>query len=173
MTADPAMAKRALLCFDGSPDAASAIAVAGELLGSHAATVLTVCEPVAIWEPYDPVAVLSAGVSRMAAKELGLDDVARDAARATMEHGVELARQAGFDAAGQLGSGKAWRAICQAAEEIDAAPIVLGARGLSRVQSALLGSVSAAVSAHAKRAVLLIGASPSAPGADVSSPMSS
>jgi nucleotide-binding universal stress UspA family protein len=169
MTADTVVPKRALLCFDGSGDAANAIAVAGELLGSHSATVLTVWEPVAIWEPYDPVAVLTAGVSRLAAKELGLDEIARDAARSTMERGVELARQAGFDATGHLSSGKVWRAICETAEKIDAAPIVLGTRGLSRVQSALLGSVSAAVAAHAKRAVLLIPASPP-PGIDSSSP---
>lgn len=160
MTAGTVTLKRALLCFDGSGDAVNAITVAGELLGSRAATVLTVWEPVAIWEPYDPATILSAGVSRLAAKELGLDEIARDIARSTMERGLELARQAGFDATGKISSGKAWRAICDAAQQIDAAPIVLGARGLSRVQSALLGSVSAAVAAHAKRAVLVIPAPP-------------
>ena len=100
MTADTSVPKHVLLCFDGSGDAANAITVAGELLGSHAATVLTVWEPVAIWEPYDPGAVLSAGVSRFAAKELGLDEIASDIARSTVERGVELARQAGFAATG-------------------------------------------------------------------------
>jgi nucleotide-binding universal stress UspA family protein len=173
MTAEKAVTRRALLCFDGSRDAARAIAVAGELLGSGSATVLTVWEPVAIWEPYDPAAILSAGVSRLAAKDLDLDALVRDAARSTMERGVELARQAGFDAAGHLSSGKVWRAICETAEEIDAAPIVLGARGLSRVQSALLGSVSAAVTAHAKRAVLLIPASAAPSGIDSAGAMRS
>jgi nucleotide-binding universal stress UspA family protein len=73
-----------------------------------------------------------------------------------MEHGMQLAQQAGFDATGQVKSGKAWRAICEAAHELDAAPIVLGARGLSRVQSALLGSVSTAVVFHTKHTVLVI-----------------
>jgi nucleotide-binding universal stress UspA family protein len=69
---------------------------------------------------------------------------------------VQLAREAGFDARGQLARGKTWRAICDTADELDAAPIVLGARGLSRVESVLLGSVSEAVLVHAKRPVLVI-----------------
>jgi hypothetical protein len=41
-------------------------------------------------------------------------------------------------------------------DELTAAAIVLGARGFSRVQSVLLGSVSATVSVHASRLVLII-----------------
>jgi len=52
--------------------------------------------------------------------------------------------------------GKTWRRICDVAEETDAATIVLGARGLSRVGSLLLGSVSSAVLVHAKRSVLVV-----------------
>lgn len=156
MTADTLVQKHALVCFDGSADATAAIAAAGELLDLRAATVVTVWEPVAIWAPYDPATAVTAGISRLATKELGLDDITSEVAQATTERGVELAREAGFAATGRVRSGKAWRAICESADEIDAATIVLGARGLSRVQSALLGSVSAAVLAHAKRAVLVI-----------------
>jgi nucleotide-binding universal stress UspA family protein len=160
MTAHARSAKRVLLCFDGSADAANAIAVAGSLLGSREATVVTVWEPVAVWQPYDPAAVLSAGVSRLSSERLGLDEIASEIARATMQRGMELAREAGFNARGELKSGKAWRAICEAAEEVQAAPIVLGARGLSRVQSLLLGSVSSAVAAHANHALLIVPAPP-------------
>jgi nucleotide-binding universal stress UspA family protein len=156
MTAGTAAPRPVLLCFDGSQDAVRAIAVAAQLLASRAATVITAWEPVASWAPYDPATALTAGVSRLAAKELGLDEMASDVARSTMERGVELASQAGFDAIGDVRKGKAWHAICECAKEIDAALIVLGARGLSRVQSALLGSVSATVLVHAKRAVLVI-----------------
>jgi nucleotide-binding universal stress UspA family protein len=156
MTAHARSPTRALLCFDGSADAANAIAVAGVLLGLREAKVLTVWEPMAVWQPYDPAAVLSAGVSRLSSERLGLDEIAREIAQATMQRGVELAREAGFNASGELKSGKAWRAICEAAEEIEAVPIVLGARGLSRVQSLLLGSVSGAVAAHARRALLIV-----------------
>ena len=171
MTAHARSPTRALLCFDGSDDAANAIAVAGVLLGPREAKVLTVWEPMAVWQPYDPAAVLSAGVSRLSSERLGLDEIAREIAQATMQRGVELAREAGFNASGELKSGKAWRAICDAAEEIRAEPIVLGARGLSRVQSLLLGSVSAAVAAHAERAVLVVPASePGAGGSGEVSP---
>jgi nucleotide-binding universal stress UspA family protein len=147
---------RALLCFDGSTDAAHAIAVAGELLAHGHTTVVTVWEPVALWAPYDPGAVLSASVAGLAAEGLGLDEIAEKLARGTLARGVELACQAGFDASAELRSGKPWRAICELADELDAKPIVIGARGLSRVQSALLGSVSAAVTAHTRRAVLVV-----------------
>lgn len=68
----------------------------------------------------------------------------------------ELARAARFDAQGRTARGKPWKAIGEVAHELDAATVVLGARGLSRVQSVLLGSVSAAVSAHADRPVFII-----------------
>jgi hypothetical protein len=65
-----------LLCFDGSKNAAGAIAKAGELLGPRAALVLTVWVPVALWEPYDPATILGAPVSWLASKDLGLDEIA-------------------------------------------------------------------------------------------------
>ena len=145
-----------LLCFDGSNDAAAAIAKAGELLGPRTAVVLTVWEPVALWEPYDPATILTAPASRLASKELGLDKIASQIARETSDRGVALARTAGFEVLGSVAKGKSWRAICDEAEKLDAEPIVVGARGLSRVQSALLGSVSSAVVVHAHRPVLVI-----------------
>ena len=40
------------------------------------AVVLTVWEPVATWEPYDPATILSAPVSKLLSKELGIDEIA-------------------------------------------------------------------------------------------------
>jgi hypothetical protein len=76
-----------LLCFDGSDDAANAIAKAGELLGPRTAVVLTVWEPVALWAPYDPATMLTALVSKLASKELGLDEIASQIARETSDRG--------------------------------------------------------------------------------------
>jgi nucleotide-binding universal stress UspA family protein len=55
-----------------------------------------------------------------------------------------------------LEEGKPWRVISEVADEIDAEPIVLGGRGLGRIESKLLGSVSIAVVFHAKRPVLVV-----------------
>jgi nucleotide-binding universal stress UspA family protein len=149
-------ARPVLLCFDGSDDAVGAIAKAGELLGPRTAVVLTVWEPVAVWVPYDPASILTAPVSKLASKELDLDEIACELAREKTDHGVALARKAGFEAHGRAAEGKSWRTICDIAEELDAEPVVVGARGLSRVQSALLGSVSSAVVVHAHRPVLVV-----------------
>ncbi len=126
------------------------------MLAPHAAVVPTVWEPVASWEPYDPATILSAPLSRLAANALALDEIARDLARERAKRGTELATAAGFQAEGRSSEGKPWRTICEVAEELGAEPIVVGARGLGRVESALLGSVSAAVVTHARRAVLVV-----------------
>ena len=145
-----------LLCFDGSPNAAHAIATAANVLAVRSAVVVTVWEPVTTWEPYDPGAVISGGLGRLAASALGLDEIASEVAQERLEQGLELARVAGFEPTGRLARGKTWRAICDLGDELDAAVIVLGTRGLTRVKSALLGSVSGAVSAQAGRPVLVV-----------------
>jgi nucleotide-binding universal stress UspA family protein len=111
---------------------------------------------VASWAPYDPATILSAPLSRLASKALDLDEITRDVARERMQHGIELATEAGFQAEGRLEEGKPWQVIRQIAEELAAEPIVVGRRGLGRVESALLGSVSTAVVFHAERAVLVV-----------------
>jgi nucleotide-binding universal stress UspA family protein len=126
------------------------------MLAPRAGVVLTVWEPVASWAPSDPATILSAPLSRFASKELDLDEISQDIARKLMQRGVELATGAGFQAEGRLEKGKPWRTIGQVADEIDAEPIVLGGRGLGRVESKLLGSVSIAVVFHAERPVLVI-----------------
>jgi nucleotide-binding universal stress UspA family protein len=145
-----------LLCFDGSEDARAAIAKAGALLAHRPAVVLTVWEPVASWAPYDPVTILDAPVSRLASHALGLDEDMRDLAQKRVERGVKLAADAGFRTEGRAEKGKPWQTICRVADEVGAETIVVGARGLGRVQSMLLGSVSAAVVHHAKRPVLVV-----------------
>jgi nucleotide-binding universal stress UspA family protein len=145
-----------LICFDGSEDAAAAIASAAQDLSGSQAVVLTVWEPVHSWAPYDPATILSAPVSRLASNALGLDQAARDVALERMERGTALAAEAGFQAIGRVEEGKPWRIIGQVADELGADPIVMGARGLGRMESVLLGSVSSAVVHHAKRPVFVV-----------------
>jgi nucleotide-binding universal stress UspA family protein len=149
-------AQPVLLCFDGSSDAENAISTAAELLGPRHAVVVTVNEPVRHWEPSDPATILDAPIGRLLSKALELDEIADEVAQEQVSRGVLLAREAGFEAQGRVARGRAWKAICDLADELDAAVIVVGASGLSRVQSALLGSVSAAVSVHAERPVLIM-----------------
>jgi nucleotide-binding universal stress UspA family protein len=160
-TGENAGSRPVLLCFDGSPDSAAAITQAGRLLSGSAAVVLTVDEPLATWDAYDPATIVSAPLSRLASKALDVDEIAREVAQELIGEGVTLARAAGFEAEGRTATGKAWRTICDIAEELDACVIVMGARGLSRVKSVLLGSASAAVGAHTRRPVLIV---PPAPG---------
>ncbi len=62
--------RAALICFDGSDDAVTAIAAAGEMLAPCEAVVVTVWEPVASWAPYDPATIVSAALSRLASHAL-------------------------------------------------------------------------------------------------------
>lgn len=73
--------------------------------------------------------MLDAAIGKLLAKALELDEIADEVAQRDMDHGVGLARAAGFQAQVRVAHGKAWRAICDVADELDAAAIVLGARG--------------------------------------------
>jgi nucleotide-binding universal stress UspA family protein len=145
-----------LLCYDGSEDASAAIRGAATLFGHRSAIVLTVWEPAAAWDPHDPATILSAPLDRLAQRALDMDEVLEEVARETLASGMTVASEAGFRVEGELARGKAWPTICRCAGELDAAAIVMGARGLSRVQSVLLGSVSLSVLTHAGRPVLVI-----------------
>lgn len=149
-----------LLCYDGSQDAAAAIAEAGRVLSSRDAVVLTVWEPVAAWEPYDPATLLTAPLEKLAEHALGMDEITRELAEEKANAGVELATAAGFRARPQIARGRAWRVICDVAADLDPQVIVLGARGLGRVGSVLLGSVSSGVAVHARRPTLIVAHQP-------------
>ena len=85
-----------------------------------------------------------------------MDEITKQLAEEKATRGVDLATDAGFQAQGRIARGKAWRAICHVATELEADVIVLGARGLGRIGGMLLGSVSSAVAVHAKRPVLIV-----------------
>ena len=71
--------------------------------------------------------------------------------------GVERARRAGFAADARSGvAAPTWEGIVDVANEIDAAVIVLGSRGLNGAHELLVGSVSHEVAEHAGRPVLIV-----------------
>jgi nucleotide-binding universal stress UspA family protein len=129
-----------LICYDASEPARHAITAAAALLGPRRTVVLE------IGPPLTPVAP--------AADFEGLDaDDALDRAR----RGATRARQAGF-AATPRGEAAAptWEGITDVADEIDAAVIVMGSRGLNGGRERLEGIVSHDVARHAGRPVLIV-----------------
>ena len=94
--------------------------------------------------------------------------MALERANRTVEYGVELARDAGFTVEGRLerSMSAVWRAILDIADETDAQLIVAGARGLSALQSMLLGSVTTPLVHHSTRPVLVVPLPPEAKAAD-------
>jgi nucleotide-binding universal stress UspA family protein len=138
-----------LICYDGSDGAQRAIDAAADLLGPRRAVVLdigpvlTAAESLAVMAPVTPGAAFE-GLN---------EDDARQRARA----GVELAQHAGFVAEARADlAAPTWEGIVDTADEIDAAVIVLGSRGLKGAREAFEGSVSHQVAEHAGRPVLIV-----------------
>jgi len=152
----PVPAGAVLLCYDGSDTSKHAIAVAHDVLGPRPALVLH------LWEPPGAAGWMTAdafgGVPAWGVEMTQVDAVIRERSGRLLADGVRIAKEAGFDAQGRLEAnpGAEWRAILDIADEIEARVVVVGARGLSAVQSALLGSISNAVVHHAKRPVLVV-----------------
>jgi nucleotide-binding universal stress UspA family protein len=142
-----------LLCYDGSESAKHAIWTAHATLGHRSLTMLHV------WHP--PATVLADAfgaknpVETSSADEL--ERWARARAQDVLREGEELALKLGFAVEGRAERSETatWQTILDVAEQIDAKLIVLGTHGTTAVQSALLSSVSAAVTAHSRRPVLV------------------
>lgn len=138
-----------LICYDGSDGAQRAIDAAAALFGRRRAVVLDVgpflteAESVAVIGPVTPGAAF--------------EEVNEDSARERATAGAEQARKAGFDAEPRADLGApTWEDIVDVAEEIDAAVIVLGSRGLRGARELFKGSVSHEVAEHAGRPVLIV-----------------
>lgn len=153
------MDTQVLLAYDGSPAAEQAIRSSAALFASSTATVLTVWEP-----PLNPSAGLAgdptfpvAGYDIVA--ETTIEHTLEDHAAAIAERGAVIAANAGFTqvtARTELLDKHEWKTILAVADELGAAAIVMGTRGLSGLKSALLGSVSHSVVQHAQLPVLLV-----------------
>jgi nucleotide-binding universal stress UspA family protein len=142
-----------LFCYDGSEGSRAAVAAAAELVAHPAPAVV-----LSVWQP---AAVLLAraggfGGGYLSDEEKVDGEQARLAADAA-EEGVQRARALGYDASARVEEATegVGRTIVETADELDARLIVCGRRGLGTVASALLGSVSHLVLAHAGRPVLI------------------
>jgi nucleotide-binding universal stress UspA family protein len=137
-----------LICYDGSDNARRGIGVAADLLGPRRAIVLDVA-------PYLTGAESSAVMaSPLAAGEVEQTNAADALERA--KEGAGLARAAGFEAEPRSGLGEpTWESILDVADELDAAVIVFGSRGLTGVREQFKGSLSHEVAEHSGRPVLI------------------
>jgi nucleotide-binding universal stress UspA family protein len=138
-----------LVCYDGSTDSDRAIDAAAGLLGPRRAVVLNIGSTLTAAES---VAALTSVVPGTAFEDLNTAG-AMEKARA----GAGRALEAGFNAEPRAELEEPfWEGIVDVADEIDAAVIVIGSRGLKGIREQLEGSVSHAVAEHAGRPVLIV-----------------
>jgi nucleotide-binding universal stress UspA family protein len=143
--------KPVLFCYDGSEGSKTALAAAVEVIKPADAVVLVV------WTPAT-VLLARAGSFIVAVPNEGeIDEQEATSARQIAEEGAAAARERGYNASARIAQANesVARAIDEIAEEIDAGLVVCGQRGRGAIGSALLGSVSHALAAHAKRPVLI------------------
>ena len=151
------MNKPVLFCYDGSDGSKTALAAAVELIKPADAVVLVVWTPAA-------VQLAQAGSFLVAIPNEGeIDEQEAGIARQLAEEGAAGARGRGYNASARIAQANdsVARTIDEVAQEIDAALVVCGQRGRGAIRSALLGSVSHALAAHAKRPVLIAPEHPS------------
>lgn len=146
------MDRPVLFCYDGSEGSKAALAVAVELVMHPAdAVVLVVWTPVALQ--------LARGGSLLAGvpNEGEIDEAESGAAQRLADEGAEAANMRGYNASARIARANesVVNSIREVARDIDARLIVCGQRGRGAIASAVLGSVSHQLSAHAERPVLI------------------
>jgi nucleotide-binding universal stress UspA family protein len=136
-----------LICYDGSEGARRAIGSAVELFGHRRAVVVNVAPPLTTAEALATIDTITPPF-----EEQNLDQAA-----ALAEEGAVIAREAGLtaEARGELGA-PTWEGVVAAADEIDAAVIVMGSRGLTGARETIEGSLSHQVAEHAGRPVMIV-----------------
>ena len=141
-----------LFCYDGSEGSRRALHSVSNLFASRDAVVLTV------WQPLTARLTEAGGFGIYALpEETDVDADERTAAESAAQEGARIGREAGYEVSARTEQAETavWRTIIDVADEIDAGLIVCGNRGRGPMRTALLGSVSHAVLAHAGRPVLV------------------
>jgi len=136
-----------LICYDGSEGARRAVGAAATLLVERTAVILAVAAPTTAVQALDTL-----GAVPQAPEEVNLETAVRSA-----EEGADYARRAGLtaEARGELAA-PTWKGIVDVADELDAAVIVIGSRGLRGVRELVEGSLSHEVAEHTGRPVLIV-----------------
>jgi nucleotide-binding universal stress UspA family protein len=145
--------KRILIATDGSPSANAAIAAGLKLAREQSADV--VFAHVALG--FEVLPSHAFGMRSARPRELS------DADRESLEQAVAEAQASGVSATTELLVGDPADEIVAYADSIDADAIVVGFRGHGPFANAILGSVSQGVLREARRPVLVVPSSSSAP----------
>jgi len=146
------MDRPVLFCYDGSEGSKAELSVAGELVMHPVEAVVLV-----VWTP---IAVQLARAGSLLAdvpNEGEMDEEEIAAAQRIADEGTEGARRRGYNASARIAQANesVAKTISEVAREIDARLIVCGQRGRGAIASAVFGSVSHQLSAHAQRPVLI------------------
>ena len=142
-----------LFCYDGSEGSRDALRAAGELLEPGVELVV-----VTVWEPIAIRLALSGAFAAATLNGGELDEKELSFAREAAEDGARRATEHGYKATSLTAESTEGiaRAIITVAEDLGARLIVCGRRGRGPIRTALLGSVSHALAAHAHRPVLIV-----------------
>ncbi|HEY2320840.1 MAG TPA: universal stress protein [Solirubrobacteraceae bacterium] len=153
------MDRPVLFCYDGSEGSKAALSVAVELVMHPADAVV-----LAVWTPITVQLARGGSLLTVVPNEGELDEEEIAAAQRIANEGAAAARGHGYDASARVAqaSESVAKTIGDVAREIDARLIVCGQRGRGAVASAVLGSVSHQLSAHAQRPVLIAPQHPTA-----------
>ena len=136
-----------LICYDDSTGARHAVESAATLFPGRRAVVLDVAPAVTAQESLADLAPVIPNF-----EEINTADAlskARVGAELAREHGLEAEPRADFAA-------PTWDGVVEAANDLDAAVIVIGSRGLRGAREVFEGSLSHEVAEHAGRPVLIV-----------------
>ena len=141
------MFERVLLSVDGSPDSRKAVRLACELARVHGSAVLVV---------HGRDVPFIAPSPRPAAPRVELWETEEEAQK-LVDDAVSELQEAGITARGRVlpGQGRVGYKVLEAAVEDDTSLIVLGSRGMSRLEEVMIGSVAHKIVHLAKCPVLL------------------
>ena len=141
-----------LIAYDDSDDARRAVAVAGQLFEGRALVLHVLSLPGPAEIPLAP----TTGAEALAVTV----PEAEEHARRIAQEGADLARHAGFEAETLVERGDGLpelaETIARVAREREARAVIVGRRGMSKLRSVVLGSVSSAVVERATCPVVVV-----------------
>jgi nucleotide-binding universal stress UspA family protein len=155
----PAGAGPVLVGYDGSGPARDAIALTARLFPRRAATIVNAWSS-PLDRSYEGEGLVTMPLTDMHELVASLESVCVEDAERLAAAGAATARELGLAArpvAVACGGVGAWHALLAAADQEDAAAIVVGSRGRGAIASTVLGSVSAGLAHNAARPVLVAG----------------